>query len=68
MVFDVIVDEAGNYCASAVTPQGSLFTDAKSLDGLLAMIADLLALYAEDTGEPVERIALRLPAPLHLAA
>lgn len=49
-VSEVIRPEAGSCYASATTPHGSAFTDAKSLDGLLAMIAHLLALYAEDTG------------------
>ena len=62
LTFDVVLDEAGNWCASAKTAHGSLFTDAKTMDGLLGMIADLLALYAEDAGETVQSITLRLPA------
>jgi len=68
LVFDVILDEAGNYCASTRTQHGSLFTDAPSLDQLLKMIADLLELYRQDTGENVEHITLRLPAPVSQAA
>jgi len=68
IVFEVTRDEAGNYCASASTYHGSLNTDAATLDELVAMIADLLALYTEDTGDKVDRIVLRLGVPLSQAA
>jgi hypothetical protein len=68
IIFDVVLDEDGKYCASAQTPDGLLCTDAPSLDALLPMLADLLALYAEDQTQAMNQITLRLPVPLGQAA
>jgi hypothetical protein len=68
LVFDVELDEDGNYCARADVSDGSLLTDARSLDDLMTAILDLLELYREDTGEPVPTFALRFTPPNPLAA
>ena len=61
LLFDVKLDEAGNYCASAKVPDGVLATDARDVNALLDMVRDLVALYVEDAGIEEPAISLRFP-------
>ena len=68
MVFEVQVDEEGNYCAQAETGDSALFTDGKDLNELHAMILDVLRLYELETGVHISSYALRFSASHPVAA
>jgi hypothetical protein len=68
MVFDVHVDEDGNYCAQAEAGDSALFTDGKDLNELHAMILDLLRLYEVESGLSVTSYALRFSTSHPVAA
>jgi hypothetical protein len=59
LVFEVHIDDDGNYCAQAEVAGGALFTDGRDLNELHAMILDLLKLYETDSGKLVTSYALR---------
>ena len=60
--FTVILDEFGNYCASAKVPGGALITDAADMNTLLEMIRDVVALYAEEESAASATFPLYSPA------
>jgi hypothetical protein len=62
--FEVEIDEDGNYCASAAVPDGSLHTDALDLNSLLAMVRDVVALYAEELGGETPAFSVHFPPGL----
>lgn len=68
LVFNIELDEDGNYCARAQLPTGSLHTDARDLGTLVEMIRDLIALYEEDEAVKVQSFSLRFNAPVGVAA
>ncbi len=59
IVFDVELDEDGNYCASAEAGTRALFTDGKDLNELHAMILDILRLFELETDVRVTSYSLR---------
>ena len=65
MEFEVEEDESGGYNAAARVGTHSLITEADDLDGLRAMIEDLVALYTDQSGISVAAYTFRFsPAPV----
>lgn len=68
LIFQVTRDEDGNFCACAETADGTLCTNGRTLDELVAMIHDVLCLYCEDCDAKVDSFSLRFTCPSNVAA
>lgn len=59
LVFNVTIDDDGNYCAHAKAGNSDLFTDGRTLQELESAIREVIALYSEEKNVVVNAYSLR---------